>query len=355
MPIVCFRLAIAPHLQPPGVAIAYIVATMALTTGAMALKPRVGAFLNMSSVVWCADVAPRIHLTPAQVLQDEDRMKRLKVALCDGIFAYADDEIAARIVDECLKVCGGARETLSEALQTKFFVQHTPFYWIITNRPHTKPGAPPLLVRLISVCDELNQETQEEIVRVLYAKYESGMYLAVQPKLTGVPTHEAYNPSPFFRDVGDQPVVTATFPDSAAFSFHIPRFFDRLAVDEEVWFEFPHLGKSVVLSPRNVGMLTANLCAHCIDSGSLFRVRAYLGAEDSSTEPNCKLDVNATLEKYPGATRDSPRSVELQLESSGPEGQSILDHVEVHIPDQVSLQEIFTCRLSCIHVSGPPG
>lgn len=243
---------------------------------------------------------PTPRLTAAEVLQDEHRMKRLKAALCDGIFAYAEGQVATRILDDCLKVCGGSAETLSAVVQTKFFVEHTPFYWIITNRPPTKPGAPPLLVRLLSVCEELNQETQDDIIQVLYPRYESGVYAAVKPKLTGVPTHEAFQVSSFFQDPGDQPVITMKTDSIGSLeltlSLDIPKFFDRLSVEGEFWFEVPYTFSSLTV-----------------------RVRACLepvSRSNASDKLYCKFEVTARLAKYPGSIPDQKIAVRLTLLAS---------------------------------------
>ncbi|KAJ3504825.1 hypothetical protein NMY22_g17792 [Coprinellus aureogranulatus] len=197
---------------------------MALTTEIAALR---------------SDAAPQIHLTPVDVLQDELRMKRLKASLGDGIFAYASENAASRILGECLKICGGSSETLSEVLQIKFFLEHTPFHWILANRPFSKPGAPPLLVQLLSVCDQLDQSTQEDIMAIMSMKYDSGSYIAVKPKLPAVKTHESFNLS-FFQGEDDCPSVSSKLmgPSRTGVSFQIPKFFDRLSIDGEVWLLF---------------------------------------------------------------------------------------------------------------------
>ncbi|TEB37191.1 hypothetical protein FA13DRAFT_1726285 [Coprinellus micaceus] len=190
------------------------------------------------------DVTPRVHLTAPEILQDGARMSRLRATFCDGIFSYADNDRATRIMDESLKICGGSTEALAQILKTEFFVNHSPFYWVIANRPDAKRGVPPLFAQMLSVCTALDLATQGEILEVLYRKYASNIYAAAFSRLGRVPTHQAWNTS-FFRDVDDQPMIHSQPPYSkerCTLSFTIPRFFDRLSVDNEVWFEFLAMG-----------------------------------------------------------------------------------------------------------------
>lgn len=168
-------------------------------------------------------------------------MKRLKASLCPGMFAYADEQLATQILDECLKICGGSAETLSAVIQTKFFVGHTLFYWLIIKR-HSKSGTPPLFTELLSVCESLDIATQEEIADAFWKEYDSDLYVAVKDKLISVPTHEAYTTSEFFLDEGDQPAITSSGPRTGSVKFRIPKFFDRILVDEKITFVFLTLG-----------------------------------------------------------------------------------------------------------------
>ncbi|TEB28508.1 hypothetical protein FA13DRAFT_1735649 [Coprinellus micaceus] len=220
------------------------------------------------------DVTPRIHLTPIQVLQDEGRMKRLGASLCRGIFSYADADAAEKIVAECLKICGGSEETLAALLQSKIVFGSTPFRWVIANRPAHEPTnpklkadpnlnleleedrdtVPPLFLRLLMVCDQaqkaLEKEAQEEIMEILGLYYHSDVYAAVKHRLTLVPTHHLDNPETFFQGRGDGIVAAAEqsrdLQSSTKINFRIPKFFDRLLVDKQVWFEFLALGRNTV-------------------------------------------------------------------------------------------------------------
>ncbi|TEB06395.1 hypothetical protein FA13DRAFT_1749941 [Coprinellus micaceus] len=127
--------------------------------------------------------------TAPEILQDGARMSRLRATFCDGIFSYADNDRATRIMDESLKICGGSTEALAQILKTEFFVNHSPFYWVIANRPDAKRGVPPLFAQMLS----------GEILEVLYRKYASNIYAPPYSK------------------------------ERCTLSFTIPRFFDRLS------------------------------------------------------------------------------------------------------------------------------
>lgn len=187
------------------------------------------------------DATPSIHLSPVHVLRDEHRMKRLKAALCPGIFSYADEDAATQILDDALKICGRSTETLSEVIQTKFFAGHTPFHWLMTKK-HSKTGVPPLFLRLLSVCETLSAEAQEEIADTFYQEYNSDLYTVVKPKLT-VNAHmipDAYSESAFFSSDEDRPVTHSGTNGCA--TFRIPKFFDRIMVDEGISIVFPSRG-----------------------------------------------------------------------------------------------------------------
>ncbi|TEB19041.1 hypothetical protein FA13DRAFT_490891 [Coprinellus micaceus] len=89
---------------------------------------------------------PPYSRTASQGLQDETRMTRLKAAFCDGLFSLASKEEAKLIMDESSRICGDSPEVMSEVVQTKFFVYHTPFYWVFISH-HTSTGVPLLHTR----------------------------------------------------------------------------------------------------------------------------------------------------------------------------------------------------------------
>lgn len=167
-------------------------------------------------------------------------MKRLKATLCGGIFAYADEPTAVRIIEDSAKICGASPDTLSQILQTKFFSGHTPFYWAIINR-HSNPGTPPLLTKLFGACSlPLTRESQEDVLAAFYACYDSDLYLDIKDKIPDMPTHIPYNSS-FFEGKANSPVLIATLEHDdfrTRVTLKIPRFFDRLVVDELIILEF---------------------------------------------------------------------------------------------------------------------
>lgn len=163
-------------------------------------------------------------------------MKRLKAALCPGIFSHANEQAATHILEDLLKICGGSTETLSGVLQTGFFAGHTPFHWLIAKR-HSTPGTPPLFRRLLSVCESLSDEAQKEIADTFYKEYDSDLYMTVKPMLGAYATNDAYSTSEFFASIEDRPVVTHSGTNGTP-EFRIPKFFDRVMVDEDVSIMF---------------------------------------------------------------------------------------------------------------------
>ncbi|TEB28506.1 hypothetical protein FA13DRAFT_1735645 [Coprinellus micaceus] len=165
------------------------------------------------------DATPRIHLTPAQVLGDPQRVARLKVALVEGALSRTPDEgSATRVVDECVKIC---------FLQTPLLAEHTPFYWVIVHRDPIISGVPPLIFS--AAC---------------WAEYDSDLYCAIQPYISRIPGHRAYSDSTVITGVEDRPRITASVYQAVGawkttINFRIPRFYSRLFADEEVWFEVP--------------------------------------------------------------------------------------------------------------------
>lgn len=176
-------------------------------------------------------------------------MKRLRAAFCDGIFVYADEATATRIIEDSTKICGVSHDTLSQVLQTKFFAEHTPFYWAIISR-RSNPGTPPLLTKLFETCAlPLTKEAQEDIMAAFYACYDSDLYLEIKNKLPDVPLHVTHSPSYFERE-DERPILTAILEgdSSTRVEFTIPRFFDRLVVDNEIVLEFLAIGAMTIIS-----------------------------------------------------------------------------------------------------------
>ncbi|TEB28515.1 hypothetical protein FA13DRAFT_1735657 [Coprinellus micaceus] len=196
------------------------------------------------------DVTPRIHLEPGQVLKDDHRVKRLVAALSEGIFYDIDEKKASEILQECLKICGGSNETLSQVLQDKFFGGHTPFYWAITNK-NPQSHTLPLLKELIFYGGVLTKETQGDIVVAFRMYFDSVLYEAVKPALTAVDTLDPYSPS-FFHGDEYRPIVTGN-ATTGIVRFYIPRLFDRLLVDGGLSLQFYALGSTFCLAAVTAG------------------------------------------------------------------------------------------------------
>lgn len=184
----------------------------------------------------------------------------MRTAFCDGIFVYADEATATRIIEESTKICGASHDTLSHVLQTKFFAKHTPFYWTIISR-HSNPDTPPLLTKLFEACAlPLTKETQEDILAAFYACYDSDLYLDIKDKLPDVPSHVPYYPSSFDR-ADERPILTAALEanSSTRVKFAIPRFLNRLVVDDAIVLEFLAIGAMTLSDMYDAGL---TICAH---------------------------------------------------------------------------------------------
>ncbi|TEB28522.1 hypothetical protein FA13DRAFT_1735674, partial [Coprinellus micaceus] len=194
------------------------------------------------------DATPRIHLEPSQVLKDDHRVKRLIATLSEGIFYDIDSKKASEILQECLKICGGSNETLSQVLQDKFFGDHTPFYWAITNKD-PQSHALPLLEELAFYGGALTKETQEDIVEAFRVKFDSVVYSTMKHRLMRVSTLDTCSPS-FFQGGEHSPIVTASseYDGVTTVRFEIPRFFDRLLADGELSLQFYALRATFCLS-----------------------------------------------------------------------------------------------------------
>jgi hypothetical protein len=176
------------------------------------------------------------------VLKDEHRVKRLIASLSKGFFHDINEKKAPEILQECLKICGGLNDTLSQVLQDKFFGGHTPFYWAITTKD-PKSHDPPLL-KVLTLYG-LTKATQQDIVAAFHVEFDSVLYEAVKPILTAVDTLNTCSPS-FFQGDEYRPVVTASSRSKATWAtvhFDIPQFFDRLLVDAESSLRFYALGE----------------------------------------------------------------------------------------------------------------
>lgn len=180
-------------------------------------------------------------------------MKRFKAALCDGVFAYADEDTAKRIMEEILKICGGSADTLSEVVQKTIILDHTPFHWTLSDK-FSQSAVPPLFAKLVLACDKLLPVTQDEIMKIVQARFDSRLCANIKDKIEALSIFELSNES-FFKDEKDRPTVTAspsyktqdvykgTRTLTQTVTYDIPKFFDRLIVDEEIWIQFFALGE----------------------------------------------------------------------------------------------------------------
>lgn len=87
-------------------------------------------------------------------------------------------------------------------------------------------------------------EVEEDVLHACWVEYDSDLYLAIESYTFRVPRHEAFSESLALTAKEDQPRITAsTYPadvvQKTVIDFKIPRFFNRLLADEEVYFEVP--------------------------------------------------------------------------------------------------------------------
>lgn len=171
-----------------------------------------------------------------------EKLNSLTGVLCDGMFSYADEEKATQIITECLKLCDGSKDTLSQVLQTKYVSNHSPFFWVIANLPISKQTesprtVPPLLTKFLEICSDLLDDTQNDIVQGLFITSDDALYQLVRPTL---PTFATPIPKSFFQGEGDQPEYKVSSGTGSSFEldFKIPRFYDRIIIDKEISYHF---------------------------------------------------------------------------------------------------------------------
>ncbi|KAF6763329.1 hypothetical protein DFP72DRAFT_529419 [Ephemerocybe angulata] len=104
------------------------------------------------------------YCTMDELLNDTNLMKQIAAIFFHGLFSVADEATASIILNKSRSLCG-SEETLSQLLQTRFFFEHTPFYWVIVNRGRSDSGIPPLLVHMLRICAKLSREVQKDIIR----------------------------------------------------------------------------------------------------------------------------------------------------------------------------------------------
>ncbi|TEB19053.1 hypothetical protein FA13DRAFT_1802650 [Coprinellus micaceus] len=140
-----------------------------------------------------------------QVLKDDHRVKRLIGTLSEGIFYDIDKKKVSDILQECSKICGGSNETLSQVLQGSFFGGHTPFYWAITNKNHRSHELP--LLKVLAFYVGALTKDQKDILEAFHVEFDSVLYNAIKPWLTGVDTLTTCSLS-FLQGNGYCPVIT---------------------------------------------------------------------------------------------------------------------------------------------------
>lgn len=175
----------------------------------------------------------------------KEKLDNLTRVLCDGMFSYADEEKASQITTECLKLCDGSKETLSQVLRTKYVFNHSPFFWVVANLPITKQTdlprtVPPLLTKFFEICGDLN-ETENDVVQGLFITSDDGLYQLLRSKF---PTFATPISKSFFQGEGDQPQYKVSTESGSSFEldFNIPRFFDRIVIDKAISYNFVAIG-----------------------------------------------------------------------------------------------------------------
>ncbi|KAF5338485.1 hypothetical protein D9611_013309 [Ephemerocybe angulata] len=108
------------------------------------------------------DVKPNV-LGAEDLLKDTNLLKEIAAIFFEGLFSVVDEATASLILNKSRSLCG-SEETLSQILQTKFFFEHTPFYWVIVNRGGSASGIPPLLVHMLGICGKLSRGVQKDII-----------------------------------------------------------------------------------------------------------------------------------------------------------------------------------------------
>jgi len=231
-------------------------------------------------------------------------LKTLTSILCDGMFSFADQTTADRIVGDCLDAVNGFKEILCEIVETKFVENRTPFFWIITNLPESerkKPReertVPPLLATLIGFFDEgLKGIVQDDVVEGLLVHSDDNLFQILLPHVPEIAPPE--NPSFHLRDVEgpthDFAAADRVHEESFTMNFKIPRFYDRIVLNGEVTIRFIAMGEHHSLPDprRQFRQLTCGVSS----SGSLWVLRAAKDLVDREPreQPDGSIGVNGT-------------------------------------------------------------
>lgn len=164
-------------------------------------------------------------------MKDPYFLKRMKTALCPGLFELTDFEASRHIINNCITHCDNSRDVLAKVLQSKFIADRSPFYWVLAGSDsaarHLK--IPPLLTMFLEVCTSLSEETQEEITDVLLKINQDTLLkqlCARLPHICGFAMIDV--------DFNQATVVGGTGSAAAYISFTIPQFFDRLLINHEI-------------------------------------------------------------------------------------------------------------------------
>ncbi|KAJ3501468.1 hypothetical protein NMY22_g18919 [Coprinellus aureogranulatus] len=170
---------------------------------------------------------------PAEAkLKDPTFMKKMKAALCPGLFETVNSKVAQDIIAACKAHCDGSDEILSRVLQTKFIANHSPLYWALAGVKGAAAGTtqiPPILTELLLVSGKLSAEIQEEILDPLIQNDNDALFQLLQVHLPGICIRPIETDNAFdYRPAMVSRQISA--PGTVRFNFNIPQFFDRITI-----------------------------------------------------------------------------------------------------------------------------
>ena len=155
--------------------------------------------------------------------------------LCTAAFSEGGSEAAVALIEGCLKLCGGSRSLLSNALQTPFLTGRTLLHSALCSidRP-TKPREiiPPVIGALLDQCTQPLSDAIKGDIEIACCERDDNALLHTL----------RHHPSlrPWTPDESGHPTITIS--EDHAIVFTIPRFLDQILVNSKVEFPFVIMG-----------------------------------------------------------------------------------------------------------------
>ncbi|KAF6763340.1 hypothetical protein DFP72DRAFT_875375 [Ephemerocybe angulata] len=204
---------------------------------------RVGTTL-VTVTTGAVDPVPPRPRNASELLADAQFTRQLVAIFCDGLFSVADEATTSTIIRRGMEHCRSA-EILAQVVQSRVFASHTAFYWIIMNHGDHR-GIPPLLVELVRICEShFTDEAQDDILQAFLLSSDDELFQYLKESMPSVvgPIRRS-----FFGDEEDRLDVRIRRPTSSqpqlkvSLEFSIPKFADRMLVDQGISYHFAAAG-----------------------------------------------------------------------------------------------------------------